>query len=210
MTLTIIKHLFILHVVLKFMLKKVYLNVQTGLKVIVSHLPLSWNAEWWRLLRPCQVHWSRRTFHVCRLQGQSSLWLLGLWEGQSSQAALVASSALWSMAFQFGVIIPGRAGRLVTARGHIKVYKPKKSDYKCKQLASAAVLSDYFQKVKNCLRNTKWKQLSALQLIILIHVFHVIAAHKCHVAIIVEWIIVLWMWSWRDTLACKLSSTMLV
>lgn len=80
----------------------------------VSHFGLNWNAERWCLRWPCKVHWSGRAFHVCRLQGLASLWFLGLWEGQSSQAATVGSSALWSMAFQFGVIIPGQTGRLVT------------------------------------------------------------------------------------------------
>lgn len=69
----------------------------------------------WALMFALTVlHWSRQAFHVCQLQGQVSFWFSWLREGQLSQAALVVSSALWSMAFQFGVIIPGHTGRLVT------------------------------------------------------------------------------------------------
>lgn len=43
------------------------------------------------------------------------------------------------------------AGDFVDCPVHIKVYTPKNADYMCKQLGSKAVVSDYSQKVKNCL-----------------------------------------------------------
>lgn len=139
--------------------KGFYLKVQTGFKVTASHLNMSWNAERWCLLWPCQVHWSGCAFHVCRLQGQGSLWFLGLWEGQSSQAALAASSALWSMAFQFGVIIPDQAGRLVTSWSAMSAQRCinlRLGDYMGRWLVSPTEVSYYFQKF-HCLDwNDKW------------------------------------------------------